>query len=72
MPQLRAHLSERGIGTIVQWAGTPVHRFEELGLYRDLPATDRLFERCFMLPMNTTLSDDDVAYVCDAVHDFYG
>lgn len=68
---LRTHLAERGIGTIVQWAGTPVHRFEELGLYRDLPITDRFFERCFMLPMNTTLSNDDVAYVCDAIHDFY-
>jgi dTDP-4-amino-4,6-dideoxygalactose transaminase len=71
--ELREYLSAKGIGTIIQWAGTPVHQFEDLDLPAfDLPATDKLFERCFMLPMNTSLSDDDVGYICDTIHEFYG
>ena len=70
---LRAYLGENGIRTIIQWAGTPVHQFEELGLSgADLPRTERFFERCLMLPMNTTLTDDDVDYVCDKICAFYG
>ena len=59
--------------TIIQWAGTPIHQFEALG-FRDvsLPATDRFFTRCLLLPMNTTLTDDDVDYICDQIRAFYG
>jgi dTDP-4-amino-4,6-dideoxygalactose transaminase len=71
--ELREHLEARGIRTIIQWAGTPVHQFRELGFGDvNLPKTDRFFTRCFMLPMNTTLSDDDVHYICDAIRAFYG
>ena len=69
---LRTYLSERGIGTIIQWGGSPVHQVRELGFDVELPGTDRFFERCFMLPMNTSLSDDDVDYICDTVGAFYG
>jgi dTDP-4-amino-4,6-dideoxygalactose transaminase len=37
-----------------------------------LPVTDRFFSRCIMLPMNTMISDEDVAYVIAAVRRFYG
>jgi dTDP-4-amino-4,6-dideoxygalactose transaminase len=70
--ELRAHLLERGIRTIIQWAGTPVHQFSELGFDVDLPRTDRFFERCMMPPMNTALSDDDVAYIVESIRAFYG
>jgi dTDP-4-amino-4,6-dideoxygalactose transaminase len=69
---LKSFLASRGVHTIIQWAGTPVHQFKALGFAQDLPATDRLFERCLMLPMNVALSDDDVAYVIDCVRQFYG
>jgi dTDP-4-amino-4,6-dideoxygalactose transaminase len=69
---LRKSLEEAGIRTIIQWAGTPVHQFHELGFTDKLPVTDRFFTRCFMLPMNTTLSDDDVDYICDRIRRFYG
>lgn len=70
---LRAYLEKNGVRTIIQWAGTPVHQFEALG-FKDakLPATDRFFTRCLLLPMNTTLSDDDVDYICDHIRAFYG
>lgn len=71
---LRAHLEKNGIRTIIQWAGTPVHQFEGLGLGKRarLPITDRLFERCFMLPMNTSLTDDEVTYIGEVIRNFYG
>ena len=69
---LRAHLDKHGVKTIIQWAGTPVHQFKELGFTVDLPVTDAFFTRCLMLPMNVALTDDDVAYVIAAVRTFYG
>jgi dTDP-4-amino-4,6-dideoxygalactose transaminase len=68
---LRKHLKERGIGTLVQWGGKAVHQFRALGFTQHLPNTERLFTRCLMLPMNLTLSDDDVRYVATAVREFY-
>lgn len=70
--ELRKYLLERGVRTIIQWAGTPVHQFSELGFEVELPRTDRFFERCLMPPMNTAISDDDVAYVVESIRSFYG
>jgi dTDP-4-amino-4,6-dideoxygalactose transaminase len=36
-----------------------------------LPYTERMFTRCLMLPMNTSLTDADVNYVCDVIESFY-
>jgi len=70
---LREHLTQNGVRTIIQWAGTPVHQFKDLGLPKfNLPATDRLFQRCFLLPMNTSLTDSEVAYICEVIRKFYG
>jgi dTDP-4-amino-4,6-dideoxygalactose transaminase len=70
---LRAFLTENGVRTIIQWAGTPVHQFKDLGLPKfDLPRTDRLFQRCFLLPMNTSLTNDEVHYICGLIRKFYG
>ena len=69
---LKSFLADQGIGTLIQWGGTPVHGFRKLGFDQDLPATDAMFQRLLMLPMNMSLSDDDVHYVCDAVEGFYG
>jgi len=70
--ELREHLKRHGIGTLIQWGGKAVHQFEGLGLRASLPATEALFRRCLMLPMNLTLSDDDVEYVCGCIRAFYG
>lgn len=69
--ELKTYLAGNGVGTLVQWSGKPVHRFKKLGFTQSLPATDRLFERMLMLPMNMSLDDDDVLYVCDCVKKFY-
>lgn len=68
---LRQYLKERGVGTLIQWGGKAVHQFPALGFRQPLPYTEQLFQRLLMLPMNTSLSNDDVAYVCDCIRTFY-
>jgi len=71
--ELQHYLEQAGIRAIPQWGGKAVHQFEGLGFDNvQLPQTDKLFERCLMLPMNTFLSDEDVDYVCDKIHRYYG
>jgi dTDP-4-amino-4,6-dideoxygalactose transaminase len=69
--ELRAFLKEWGIGTVIAWGGKAVHQFEKLGLKASLPSIERMFMRCLMLPMNRSLTDEDVAYVCDRIREFY-
>ena len=65
-------LAEKNIGTLIQWGGTAIHQFKNLGFTQECPNTDKFFERCIMPPMNIFISDDDVHYVCDKIIDFYG
>ena len=67
---LRTYLDEHGVKTIIQWGGKTIHQFPELHLNHDLPKTEELTKRFFLLPMNTSLSDDDVNYVCDQIETF--
>jgi dTDP-4-amino-4,6-dideoxygalactose transaminase len=69
--ELQEYLKVQGIGTLIQWGGKAVHQFKKLGFTQSLPFTERLFERMLMLPMNMSLSDEDVHYVCDCIIDFY-
>ncbi|MFZ1936103.1 MAG: DegT/DnrJ/EryC1/StrS family aminotransferase [Thermoguttaceae bacterium] len=68
---LRAFLKQRGVGTLIQWGGKPVHQFTKLGFTQTLPYTDALFTRLLMLPMNESLVDEDVEYVCACICEFY-
>lgn len=71
--ELKKHLEAQGIRTIVQFGGKAVHQFRGLGLeHVKLPKTERMYTRLLLLPMNTTLSDDDARYVADSVRRFYG
>lgn len=70
--ELKDFLKEKGIGTLIQWGGSAVHQFKELGFQAKLPYTESLFKRLLMLPMNTFLSNDDIFYICDAIRRFYG
>ena len=69
---LQAFLRERGVGTLIQWGGTPVHLMRKLGFDQSLPFTEELFGRMIMLPMNHFLSNEDVEYVCETIRAFYG
>jgi dTDP-4-amino-4,6-dideoxygalactose transaminase len=70
--ELKEHLDAHGVSTIIQWAGTPVHQFKDLGFTVSLPRTDEVFKRCLMLPMNAAISDDQVETIIDTVRQFYG
>jgi dTDP-4-amino-4,6-dideoxygalactose transaminase len=69
--ELKKYLVDNGVGTIIQWGGFPVHAMKKLGFTQSLPYTEELFERLLLLPMNTSLSDEDVNYVCATIKDFY-
>lgn len=69
---LRAHLDENGVKTILQWGGKTIHQFPELGLEGSFPYTERMTQRFMLLPMNTSLSDDDARYVGSQIRRFYG
>lgn len=68
---LRAFLGERGVGTIIQWAGWMLHQFDDLNLRSDAPYAEQMSRRYMMLPMHHVLSDDDVDYVIDQVAAYY-
>lgn len=68
---LKKFLADRGVGTLIQWSGWPVHQFRKLGFNSDLPFTDKLFKRCLMLPMNLSLSDNDIKYISEVIREFY-
>jgi dTDP-4-amino-4,6-dideoxygalactose transaminase len=68
---LREFLRRCGIGTLLPWGGKAVHQWEHLGFQVHLPYTDLLFERLLLLPMNLSLSDDQVHMVCDTIEEFY-
>ena len=69
--KLQIFLKNNGIGTLIQWGGTAIHQFTNLGFNQSCPNTDKFFKRCIMLPMNIFISDDDVHYICDKVIEFY-
>jgi len=69
--ELKVYLGDKGIGTLIQWGGTAVHQFTQLGFDQVLPDTERFFERCIMLPMNVFISNTDVDYICESVTEFY-
>jgi dTDP-4-amino-4,6-dideoxygalactose transaminase len=45
--------------------------FDGLGIKANLPYTERFFEQCFLLPMNTSLTDEDVLYVAETIQRFF-
>jgi dTDP-4-amino-4,6-dideoxygalactose transaminase len=68
---LREHLLGHGVDTILQWGGRALHHFPRLGFDAHLPMADRITERSLLLPMNLSLTDDDICYVCDLIADYH-
>jgi dTDP-4-amino-4,6-dideoxygalactose transaminase len=70
--RLKQYLANAGIGTLIQWGGQAVHQFKPLAFTQHLPYTDWLLTRLLMLPLNMSITDDGVHYVCDKIRAFYG
>ena len=70
--ELKIYLKENGIGTLIQWNGQPVHSITSLGFTgTGLPYTEAMFKKCLMIPMNTSLQNEDLEYVCQKIEEFY-
>ena len=69
---LKKYLTEKGIGTLIQWNGQPVHSLTTLGFKgTGLPYTEEMYKKCLMIPMNTSLSDEEIQYVSKNIKSFY-
>ncbi len=69
--RLRAHLNESGIGTLLPWGGKAVHQWDKLGFTKKLPLTEKIFEQILLLPLNMSITDEEVTHVCNAIYHFY-
>lgn len=70
--ELKIYLKENGIGSLIQWNGQPVHSIKSLGFTgKGLPYTEAMFKKCLMIPMNTSLQNEDLEYVSDKILEFY-
>jgi dTDP-4-amino-4,6-dideoxygalactose transaminase len=70
--ELKEYLENNGIGTLIQWNGQPVHSIKSLGFKgTGLPYTDEMFKKCLMIPMNTSLTNDEIKYVSNVIIKFY-
>lgn len=69
--QLQTHLLENGIETIIHYP-IPPHRqkaYDELK-HLNLPVTDRIHNEVLSLPLNQSLTDDQVDLVIDSCNNF--
>lgn len=69
--QLKQHLQERGIGTLIHYPIPPHLQ----ACYKDynhlsLPVTEQLAQEELSLPLNPTMTDDEIRYVVEAVNIF--
>ena len=69
---LKDHLSEKGIGTLIQWGGKALSDFPMLKATQPLKRTQEFFKKCIMLPINNFVTNSDVEYVCEMIINFYG
>ena len=70
--ELRSYLDNKGIGTLIQWGGKAVHEFKDLGFSQSLPFTEQMMKRNLMLPLNMSVTDDEIDYICDCIIKFSG
>jgi len=68
---LKNYLAKNGVGTLVQWGGKAVHEFRDLGFTQSLPSTENIMRMSLMLPLNMTITDDEVDYISSCVRNFY-
>lgn len=68
---LKHFLADHGVGTMIQWGGKGVHQHPALKIEQSLPRTERIMARSLMLPLNSSITDDEADYVCGQVRAFY-
>ena len=68
--KLKNYLADKGVGTLIQWGGKAVHEFRDLGFNQSLPFTEKIMRNSLMLPLNMTVTDDEIKYICKCVRNF--
>jgi dTDP-4-amino-4,6-dideoxygalactose transaminase len=68
---LKNYLQENDVGTLIQWGGKAVHQFKKLGFTENLPFTEDLFTKLLMIPINMTITDEEVNFVSNKIQEFY-
>ena len=69
--ELKKHLEENGIKTLIQWNGKGIHQWESLGFTVKLPKVEDFFKKCIMIPIWDYLTDEEVSYIADKITSFY-
>ena len=69
--KLKSFLSDNDIGTLIQWGGRAVHEFKDLGFTQSLPITEKIMRDSLMLPLNMTVTDVEIKYICKCIRSFY-
>jgi dTDP-4-amino-4,6-dideoxygalactose transaminase len=69
--ELKVYLADKGIGTLIQWGGQAVHEFRDLGFTQSLPYTESIMRMILLLPMNMSITNDEIDYVCQRIREFY-
>ena len=49
-----------------------MHEFTDLGFTQSLPKTEKIMRESLLLPLNISLSIDDIIYVCEKIRSFCG
>lgn len=63
------HLKKRGIATGVHYMPVPMHPLFQ-AYDRDIPVVKRVWETMITLPLFPDLTDQEVDYVLEALHEF--
>ena len=68
---LQNYLNKNNIGTLKQWSGYALHDFKALQLGKVSKKTTKIFKDLIMLPMNISLSEKEVLFICSKIKNFY-
>jgi dTDP-4-amino-4,6-dideoxygalactose transaminase len=70
--ELREHMKQNGIGTILPWAGKAVHHFGLPGVkIMDVSRTEDIFQGVMLLPMNQYLNPLEAERIIEVIREFY-
>ena len=69
--ELKKHLEENGIKTLIQWNGKGIHQWESLGFTVKLPKVENFFKKCIMIPIWDYLTNEEISYIADKIISFY-
>lgn len=69
---LRKYLAKKGIGTLVQWNGQPLHSIKGINVKKSsIQETASIFKKIMMLPMNPSITNFQINYIVKEIKNFY-